>query len=62
MDIHQTRTESIQEEIKAKMGIHQEMMESAIQSIQSQLEDTIKRWVEDILPCVDQKLQGLCKN
>jgi predicted ATP-binding protein involved in virulence len=42
MDIHQARTDSIQEEIKAKKDIHQEKMEAAIQSIQSELEETIK--------------------
>jgi hypothetical protein len=60
MDIRQTRTESIQEEIKPKMGIHEEKMESAIQSIQSKLEETIKLQVEDGLPCVSRRSQGLC--
>jgi hypothetical protein len=40
MVIHQARTESIQEEMKAKMDIHQEKMEAAIHSIQSELEET----------------------
>jgi hypothetical protein len=35
MDIHQARTMSTQEEMKAKMDTHQEKMEAAIQSIWS---------------------------
>jgi hypothetical protein len=50
MNIHQVRTESTQEQIKAKMDIHQEKMEVAIHCIQ-----TIKQRVEDVLSCVDQK-------
>lgn len=41
------------------MDIHQEKMEAAIQSVQSELEETIKHWVEDILSCVNPKMQGL---
>jgi hypothetical protein len=36
-------------------------MEAAICSIRSELEETIKHWLEDILSCVDQKTQGLHK-
>jgi hypothetical protein len=61
MDIHQARTMSTQEDIKAKMDIHQEKMEAAMQSIRSELEETIKYQVEDVLLCVDQKTQGLHK-
>jgi flagellar biosynthesis chaperone FliJ len=61
MDIHQARTESTQEEMKAKMDIHQEKMEAAINSIRTELEETIKHQVEDILSYVDQKSQGLFK-
>jgi hypothetical protein len=61
MDIHQARTVSSQEELKAKMDIHQEKMEAATQSNRSKLEETIKHRVEDDLSCVDQKKQGLHK-
>jgi hypothetical protein len=37
------------------------MMEAAIRSIRSELEETIKHRVEYVLSCVDQKTQGLCK-
>jgi hypothetical protein len=39
----------------------QEEMEAAIHSSWSELEETIKHWVEDVLACVDQRMQGLCK-
>jgi hypothetical protein len=60
MDIHQARTGSTQEEMKANMDIHQEKMEAAMLSIWSELEKT-KHRVEDVFPCVDQKMQGLRK-
>jgi hypothetical protein len=44
MDIHQPRTMASQEEMKAKMDIHQEKMEDAVRSIQFELEETMKRW------------------
>jgi hypothetical protein len=52
---------STQEEMKARLDIHQEKMEAAIRSIRSKLEEPIKHWVEDVLSCVDQKMQGLNK-
>jgi hypothetical protein len=52
---------STQEEIKAKTGIYEEKMEAAVQFIRSELEETIKRRVEDVLSCIDQKTQGLRK-
>jgi hypothetical protein len=52
---------STQEEMKAKMDIHQEKMEAAIHSIRSELEETIKHSVEDVLLCVDQETQSLRK-
>jgi hypothetical protein len=55
MDIHQSRTVSAQEDMKVKMDIHQEKMEATIHSIRSNLEETTKHWVEDVLSCV------LCK-
>jgi translation elongation factor EF-G len=61
MDVHQARTESTQEEMKAKMDIHQEKMEAAVHSIRSELEETVKHWVEDVLSCVNQKTQGFHK-
>jgi hypothetical protein len=60
MDIHQARTESTQEELKANMDIHQEKMEAAIHSIRSELEETVKR-VEDVQSCVNQKTQDFPK-
>jgi hypothetical protein len=59
MDIHQTRTMSIQEEMKAKMDVHQEKVEATIHSIRSELEETITHRVEDVPSCVNQKMQGL---
>jgi hypothetical protein len=44
--------------MKAKMDIHQEM-ETAIHSIRFELEETIKRRMEDVPLCVIQKTQGL---
>jgi hypothetical protein len=58
MDIHQARTESTQEEMKAKIDIRQKKMEAAIHSIWSGLEETIKCRVEDALSCVGRKTQG----
>jgi uncharacterized membrane-anchored protein YjiN (DUF445 family) len=43
------------------MDVHQERMEAAIDSIWSELEEIIRYQVEDVLSCVDQKMQGLCK-
>jgi uncharacterized coiled-coil protein SlyX len=40
-NIHQARTESTAEEMKAKIDTHQEKMEAAILSIWSKLEETI---------------------
>jgi hypothetical protein len=60
MDIHQARTESIQEQMKAKIAIHQANMKSVIYSIRPKLE-TIKHWVQEVLLSVNQKKQGLCK-
>jgi hypothetical protein len=59
--IYQAKTQSTQEEMKAKIHIHQVKMEPPIHSIQFELEDIIRNRVEDILSCVDQKAQGLCK-
>jgi hypothetical protein len=47
--------------MKAKTDIHHEKMEAAIHSIWSKVEETIKYQVEDVLSCVVQKMQGLCK-
>jgi hypothetical protein len=55
MDIHQARVMSTQEEMKTKMDIQQEKMETVIRSIRSELEKTIKHRLEDVLSCVDQK-------
>jgi hypothetical protein len=48
MDIHKAKAVSTQE-MKTKMDIHQEKMEAMIHSIWSELEQTIKHQVEDIL-------------
>jgi pyrimidine operon attenuation protein/uracil phosphoribosyltransferase len=61
MDLHEARTMSTQEEMKAKVGICQEKMEATIHSIWSELEERIKHWVEDVLLCINQKMQYLCK-
>jgi hypothetical protein len=37
-------------------------MEAALHSIWSELEETIKHQVENILSCVDQNAQGLLKD
>jgi hypothetical protein len=47
MDIYQPRTESAQE-MKVKMDIHQEKMQTTIHSIQSELQETIKHRMEDM--------------
>jgi hypothetical protein len=46
--------------MKTKMDVHKEKMETAIYSIRSELEETIKHRVEDLW-CVDQKTQDLGK-
>jgi hypothetical protein len=53
--------ESTQEEMKAKVDIHQEKGEATIPSIQSELEGTVEHRAEDILLCVYKKTQGLRK-
>jgi hypothetical protein len=60
-DIRQVRTEPIQKEIKAKIGIHLAKTEATIHYIRSELEKTIKYQVEDVLSCVDQNTKGLRK-
>jgi hypothetical protein len=53
MDFHQTRTLTAQEEMKATMGVlKRERMETAINSIQTDLEETLKHQLEDGLSCV----------
>jgi hypothetical protein len=54
MNIHQNRTISTQEDMKAKM-------EAAMHTIRSELEETIKHSVEVVLSCVDRKMHGLRK-
>jgi hypothetical protein len=61
MDTYQARTETTEEEMKAKMNIHHKKMEAAIHSIRAELEETIKYRVADILSCVARKKQGLLK-
>jgi hypothetical protein len=58
MDIHQTRIESTEEEINTKMDIHKEMMETAIHSIRSELEETIRYQIEDILSFCRPRNEG----
>jgi hypothetical protein len=50
---------STEEEMKAKMDIHQEKMETTIHSIHSELQETVKHQVEDVPSCVDHTMQGL---
>ena len=40
--------EAVQAEMKTKMDMHQQKMETAIHSIRSELEETIKHRVEDV--------------
>jgi hypothetical protein len=47
--------------MNAKMSMHQEKMEAAINSTRSELQNTIKHRMEDFLSCVDHKTQGLRK-
>jgi actin-like ATPase involved in cell morphogenesis len=56
-DVNQEKAEVCHREMKT----HQERAETTIHSIQSKLEETIKHQVEDVLPCVDQRMQSLCK-
>jgi hypothetical protein len=49
MDIHQVRTVSTQEEMKAKMDAHHEKIEAIVHSIWSELEETLKHQVGDIM-------------
>jgi DNA-binding ferritin-like protein len=58
MEVYQKRTEDKVD--TARSGI-QGMMEAAINSIQSELEETIKNLVENILASVDQRTQDLCE-
>jgi hypothetical protein len=55
------RVSATQHEMEVTMKCSQEETDDAIYSIQSELEETIKHWLEDILACVDQRTQGLCK-
>jgi hypothetical protein len=47
--------------MKVKVRPSQEMTEATINSILSELEETIKNWVEDVLVSVNQWNQDLCK-
>jgi pyrimidine operon attenuation protein/uracil phosphoribosyltransferase len=47
--------------MEATIKCSQEQMKSAINSIQAELEETMKHWVEDELVCVDQRTQCLYK-
>jgi uncharacterized protein YbcI len=68
MDIHQARTEAIQEEMKAKTKIKKKMeavigsgqkeMRAMISSIRAKLEESMKHRVEDILESLDHRTQG----
>jgi hypothetical protein len=50
-DIHHARPTSTQEEMKAKMDTHQKKMGAAIYSTWSELKETIKHRVEDVVLC-----------
>jgi hypothetical protein len=62
MDIHQSRTTSTQEEMKAKMDTHQEKMKAAVHSIRSELEQTIKHQVEDVLYVSSKRRRASARN
>jgi hypothetical protein len=47
--------------MKAAVRTSKEEIKAAINSILSELEDTIKSWMENILASVDQQTQGLCE-
>jgi hypothetical protein len=49
MDIHQARIQTAQAEIKPTMDVHKERVEGAIHSIRSELEETIKHLMEDVV-------------
>jgi hypothetical protein len=52
---------SSKEKVKATVSAVREKMKSAMNSIWSELEKTIKKLVEDVLSCVDQETNYLCK-
>jgi hypothetical protein len=51
---NQATTDAIVKEMKAKKDIQQKEIEATIHSIWSELEETIKHRVEDVLSCVNQ--------
>jgi hypothetical protein len=57
IDVHQEKAEACHREMK----VRQEMTEAAMHSIWTDLEETIKCRVEDVLTCDDQRTQDLCK-
>lgn len=54
------RVSAIQYKMEVMIKCCQET-EATIHSIRSELEEAIKHWVEDVLSCVNQKMQGLRK-
>jgi hypothetical protein len=61
IEANSEKFEVLQGALVSQVDIHQEKMEVTIHSIRSELEEIIKHWVEDVLSCVDQKMQGLHK-
>jgi hypothetical protein len=59
MDSHQSRPVSTQEWMMTKIHIHQEKAETATHSIRSELGETMKHRVTDVLLCVNQKTYSL---
>jgi hypothetical protein len=60
---HSTKME-LQQIIERLLADREEMTQERIadrHSIRSELEETIQHRMEDFLSCVDQKMQGLCK-
>jgi hypothetical protein len=55
------RVRAIQYKMEVKIKCSQEETETAIHYVRSELEETIKHRVEDVLACVDKRTQGLCK-
>jgi hypothetical protein len=47
--------------MEVTVNCSQEETEAAVHSAWPELEETVKHQVEDILACVDQRTQGLCR-
>jgi hypothetical protein len=61
IDVKQEEMKAIQYKMKITMKSSNEETEAAIHCIRSELEKTLKHLVEDVLACVDPRVQDLCK-